>query len=270
MKLSLLTYTLSRKISFPVETPFELCQEAEIEGINWLGTYGNDPKLINKISSDTGIPTVCYTFTESALPFPDRLQEASENIKRHIENAVIMQAPQMMLCTPGTDRDRLEYRKMWAEGIGNIHSLFEDANITLTIEHFPGPRTPMATSEDFHFFKSVVPGLKLTFDSGNAYCGGEDPVESYEKCVSDIVHVHFKDYARSEHEKPGYQKMLSGAYYESALTGEGGIDFISLARCMLDNEYDGYIDLEYEGDKYPPIEAVKRMATYIRELFDTA
>jgi len=35
---------------------------------------------------------------------------------------------------------------------------------------------------------------------------------------------------------------------------------------MKKNHYPGYINLEYEGDLYPPEEAIKKGTLYLREL----
>ena len=64
-----------------------------------------------------------------------------------------------------------------------------------------------------------------------------------------IVHAHFKDWTLST-DKKGL-KGLDGRHYSPALIGEGIVDHKSAG-------YGGYINLEYEGNKYNPREVMAK------------
>ena len=58
--------------------------------------------------------------------------------------------------------------------------------------------------------------------------------------------------------------MRDGRYYFPALIGEGDIDSIATLRTLEELEYDGFINIEYENNKYPADEAIRRALDYLR------
>ena len=67
-------------------------------------------------------------------------------------------------------------------------------NLTLTVEHFGDKRAPFRVSEDVNEAVRAVPGLKITYDSGNVWFGGENAADGFFRSRKNIVHVHFKDW----------------------------------------------------------------------------
>ena len=122
------------------------------------------------------------------------------------------------------------------------------------MEHFPDSRSPFIISADMNEAIKEIPDLKITFDSGNVLTGGEDPVQGFLNSKDNIVHTHFKDWTLSTDKKG--KKGLDGRYYSPALIGEGIVDHKSVLKVMKNAGYDGYINLEYEGNKYNPMEAM--------------
>ena len=110
-------------------------------------------------------------------------------------------------------------------------------------------------------FPREIPELKLTFDNGNAFTG-EDPAESFRLCAADVVHAHFKDWELCT----GGLLGLDGRSYRGALIGEGMLDQRSCLAAMKKAGYTGYINIEYEGDKYDPEEATRRAADHMNKL----
>ena len=125
----------------------------------------------------------------------------------------------------------------------------------MTIENFPGVASPFVTSENVLEAIREVPGLKLTYDNGNAI-QGEDPALSFLRCADHVVHAHFKDWILTE---PGRgMEGLDGRHYAAALIGEGIVPHFSCLAAMKQTGYKGYINIEYENNKYPPDEATRR------------
>jgi sugar phosphate isomerase/epimerase len=139
--------------------------------------------------------------------------------------------------------------------------LAKEAGITMTVENFPGADSPFVIAGDFHEAQREVPGLKLTFDNGNAFTG-ENPAESFQLCAADVVHAHFKDWDICTDGMLG----LDGRRYRGALIGEGVLDHKACLAAMEKAGYQGYINIEYEGNKYDPEEATRRATQYLTEL----
>jgi sugar phosphate isomerase/epimerase len=121
------------------------------------------------------------------------------------------------------------------------------------------------TAADFFEAQKEIPQLRLTFDDGNA-ASGEDPVESFKKCREFVVHAHFKDWNILSSPAEGYRQMLDGKYYQPALIGEGNVNTIGCWKAMRDAGYNGYVNIEYEGNDIKADVAVARAATFLRNI----
>jgi len=172
----------------------------------------------------------------------------------------------MVITSGQADVPREVSRHRWIDGFQEVMPFVRQAGLTLTIENFPGATSPFVISSDVMEAVRAVPGLKLTFDNGNVLTGGEDPAASFRQCVQHVVHAHFKDWDVVP--EPGGTLGLDGRRYQGALIGEGIVDHRSCLAAMQQANYQGYINLEYEGNKYPPEEATRRAAVYLRQLMD--
>ncbi len=266
MKYSMMTYTLMRqKGCFTPADCVRVARELGMEGIDWISTYGEDPALLRKMSEDAGLTVAAHTF----FVRPKEGETVGSAIERSLDNACILGAPVVMI-PPAPLKDvesREENRKRWCERLALAASLAQARNLILTVENFPGLLSPIVTAADFHEVQQAVPSLKLTFDNGNASTG-EDQLASLRACAKDIVHVHFKDWERSETPVDGMRQMLDGAYYRPALIGEGVVDSRATVRELEKINYKGFVNIEYEGNKYPGDEAVRRVLDFLRTSMD--
>ena len=261
MKYSMMTYTLMRQGSFTVTDCVRIAAELKMEGIDWVTTYGEDPALLRKMSEDAGLKIAAHTFFLRPAEGETDISVA----ERSLDNACILGAPVVM--SPTTPlagvTDREESRKLWIEKLAAVAPLAEKRNLVFTVENFPGIVSPFVTADDFSKAKAVIPSLKLTFDNGNA-ATGEDQIDSLKRCFKDIVQVHLKDWERSETALEGMRAMMDGAYYKPALIGEGCIDSRATVKTLEELGYDGFINIEYEGSKYPADQGMKQVLEYLR------
>lgn len=269
MKYSMMTYTITRQPGFDLKSMLDLTVELEMNAIDfcWPETMGVPVKDLKKMCDDKGIRIVCSTFGAD-LNFPDKTARLPglENCKREMENAVILGSPVVMIPTgPKVGLSSAESRKNWIAGLAEAIPLAKDAGIFLTVENFPGVESPFVTADEVLEAVKKVPGLKITFDNGNAF-SGEDPAESFLKSAKYVVHSHFKDWEVSSEEKEGYRKMRKGGYHIPALIGEGAVNQKSCLDAMRKSGYAGYINIEYEGDKYNAAEGVRRAVNYLRSI----
>jgi sugar phosphate isomerase/epimerase len=268
MKLSMMSYTVARqKDHFDLKRMLDLTAELGMGGIDFVTLHDETPKTLKKMCDDRGIKVVCHTFmADLNHPTAQERQPGVETCKQGIENAVALGAPVVMLPTPAKpERSSAESRRNWIEGLKEVAPIAQDAGVTLTVENFPGKESPFVTADHFLEAAAEVPGLKLTYDSGNAG-SGEDPAESFRRTASYAVHAHFKDWSVSDEPKEGYREMLDGRYYAPALIGEGCIPHKEIVEAMKSAGYDGFINIEYEGNKYDPYEGIRRAVDYLRRL----
>jgi len=263
MKFSMMTYTMARQGTYGVEDFIRTAAELKMDGIDWVTTYGRNPDELKKLSTAAGLTVAAYTFFLSNLT---RKQDGwMEEAKQGIETAVHLGAPVAMIPTPGIKEvsSREENRRIWVDALAKVVEFADKAGVALSVENFPGKLSPFVTAADFHEAKKQIPSLKLTFDNGNA-ATGEDPVASLRACASDIVHVHLKDWDRKDEPCEGFTQMLDGRYYRPALIGEGVVDSKSTLRELERIGYPGYVNIEYENNKYPAAEGIRRVLEYLR------
>jgi len=271
MKYSMMSYTISRqKDHFDLKRMFKFATELKLDGIDFVTLHDTPARELRKMADDYGLPVVCHTFNvDLNMPSSADRRKALDECKRGIEAAVTLGAPIIMLPTPrkkGVDRGIS--RRNWIAGLCEVAPMAADASLTLTVENFPGAESPFVVATDLLEAVQKVPGLKITYDNGNA-ATGEDPAASFNACAEHVVHAHFKDWHIRDTEAEGFRRMLDGRFYKPALIGEGDVDHISCLAVMKKRGYDGCINIEYEGDEYDPYTGTTRAVKYLRELEET-
>ncbi|MDO9540969.1 MAG: sugar phosphate isomerase/epimerase family protein [Kiritimatiellia bacterium] len=271
MKLSVYSYIFFRQGwekngCFDLEGMCRVARELNITGADIVTTCGLKPAEIRQILSDSGIAPVCYTFPCPALncPTADKRTTGVDQVKTGVDIALTIGAPIIMVVTPGEKNiPRDISRRQYIHGLQESAAFARQAGITMTIENI----SPLLViSSDILEAIREVPGLKLTYDNGNVMMGGEDPVVSFSRCAAHVVHAHFKDWTLTKPDKG--MEGLDGRYYEPALIGEGIVPQRSCLAAMKQAGYKGYINISYEGNKYPPDEATRKAACYLQAIMD--
>lgn len=264
MKLCMMTYTMARQ-GYKVEDFIRTAVDCGLKGIDWVTTYGRGPEELRKMSEDAGLEIACHTFFLGKFVAGEAnwLDEA----KRSVHDAVVLGAPVVMIPTPPRREtvDRNAYRREWIDALKQIAPLTDDAGIVLTVENFPGKYSPFVTADDFFEAQKEIPQLRLTYDNGNS-ASGEDPAVSFGACADYVAHAHFKDWDIIDSPAEGFREMLDGRYYRSALIGEGNVDTAACWKAMTEYGYRGYINIEYENNKYPADKAVRKAIEYLNSL----
>lgn len=261
MKFSMMTYSLMRQGKFTPEDCVRVAAELKMEGIDWVTTYGRDPRELRQMSVDAGLTVAAHTFflrENSGIP-------PLEAAKRSLDDACELGAPLVMIVPlpfAGVT-DPAENRKRWCEQLNTVAPFAAERGVLMSVENFPGENSPFVTADDFYEAKKAVPLLKLTFDDGNA-ATGEDPVESLKRCFPDVVHVHFKDWDVCDEPLEKWRRMSDGRYYRAALIGEGTVDNRAVLDTLEKLGYDGFINIEYESAKYPGDVAVRKALEYLK------
>jgi sugar phosphate isomerase/epimerase len=268
MKYSMMTYTVARQPKY-FDLRKMLALTAEImDGIDFVTLHDTKAKELKKMTDDLGIPVVCHTFFATDLT-SDKLRKQELGLdacKRGVEAAVELGAPVVMIPTgglPGVSQEQA--REQWINGLKKAAPVASAAGTTLTIENFPGHDSPFVTASDLLEAIKEIPDLRLTYDNGNA-ASGEDPVESFRQCSEYVAHSHFKDWDIVEEKQKEFRLMRDGKYYRPALIGEGKINHRDCLKVMQNANYNGYINIEYEGDKYQPYDAIRKAVEYLQNL----
>ncbi len=269
MRYSMMSYTMARRPElFNLEAMLRLTRELDLAGIDFVTLHGRTADELRRIADDHGVPVIAYTFMAQGLTSPDAAErrQAVAAARRELDNARVLGAPVVMIVpVPPAGQDASTARANWIRGLREFMPPAGGDGPAVTVENFPGCNSPFVTAADFLEARREIPGLMLTYDNGNA-ASGEDPEESCRRCAPYIVHAHFKDWVVRDDAADGYTRMRDGRYYQPALIGEG---VVPQARCLAALRaagYTGCINIEYEGNLYPPAEAVRRAVATLRAL----
>lgn len=267
MNYSMMSYTLARqKDRFDLERMLQLTTDLDLAGIDFYTTHGKTPEELRARCADRGIPIVGYIFTAD-LNFPTAGQRRPglESVREGVDVAARLGAPRVLIPTGNKDvGGREAARRNWIDGLREAVDIARAAGIVLTVENFPGARSAFVTAADFLAAWREVPDLRLTFDSGNAF-GGEDPADSFRRTAPLTVHAHFKDWDVFPGPGDGRIEMLSGRYCRAAPLGRGVVDHRSVLQAMKQADYQGCINIEYEGNE-DPYEVIREAVNYLREV----
>jgi len=268
MKYSMMSYTLAigdwgKECN--IETLCKFTKSLNITAVDWVTTYNSTPKDVKKIMDDYGLITCCHTFFTDInySNKADRLK-GIDDIKQGIDVACELGTNMIMLPFSGKDiYTREESRRNILSGIKEVADYAKSHNVIMTVEHFPGYKSPFLISDDMIKAHNEIDNLFVTYDSGNMISGGEESVDSFIKTKDITKFIHFKDYTISK--EPTGIIGVNGEYYTPALIGEGIINYKDLVKQVNEN-YNGYVNIEYEGRDYTPEVAVEKAIKYLDSL----
>jgi sugar phosphate isomerase/epimerase len=255
-----------------IKDMFQFSKELGIEGIDFCNTniLPVQPNELRGMCDDFGIQAVCSTVVNDVNTPGMTKEKWLDNIKRIVEDAVILQTGKIMLPTPGKPGiDKEITRQKWLDNLKEATKIGEDAGVCVSIESFAADAiwSPFISSDDILLAIKAAPKLKVTFDSGN-HAIVEDPAEAFQKLAPYVIHSHFKDWEILAEKAAGSFLMPDGKYYRMTPIGEGLIDSVSCIKTMKDNGYNEFIDIEYFGGRRKPLDAIKASYKYMTEIIN--
>ncbi|MDX9973223.1 MAG: sugar phosphate isomerase/epimerase family protein [FCB group bacterium] len=135
-----------------------------------------------------------------AAPDPVQREAAVEALCSGIDMAVRMHCPLVLSAGSMLERDGCpkEARRRVIESLRPCVAHAQAAGVTLAIENFGLAPKLLCAAADCLEVLDEVPGLGFVFDTGNFYFAGEDPEANFVRLVSHTVHVHLKDWIRTD------------------------------------------------------------------------
>ncbi len=95
----------------------------------------------------------------------------------------------------------------------------------------------------------------LLLDIGNFLCADEDPAVAVGRLAPYAFHVHAKDFHIKSGNAPffadGFFKTRGGNYLRGAILGHGDAPVYQCLSTIIENGYDGFITIEFEGLEDP-------------------
>lgn len=276
MKTSVMSHSFFRQISsgeLSIDRFISFCADAGVDGIELSAHHvpkDLETECLNTIEklglSVSAIDVVCDLVHTDGK----KRRDAASQIYLWIDRLSVFGEGIIML-SPGGSKEGVsdeETRELMIEGLKRIVGYGAGRGVRVTVENHGGLANLRGRVTHMLQFVENVPGLELTFDSGNYLLAGEDPVKSFKATAGHIVHVHFKDYQRvpeRDEDKPHLHYPEGGSYRPAAI-GNGLVPIAEIAGILRNRHYSGFISVEYEGSHPPPAEAVADSIEHVNEL----
>ena len=133
--------------------------------------------------------------------------------------------------------------------------------ITVMIEEFDNPSSPVSRTLPILWFLKNVDGLKFAFDTGNFASADEDAFVAGELLKDYIVHTHLKDRGIEE----GYENAKHSRGLATVSVGSGYIPIAEIVDWTRKNGYDGYYAIEHF--QHPDqLTAIRESAKFLKSL----
>ena len=203
----------------------EMCNHLPIED-DWKSKVPE----IKKISEDLDLPIRCM----EAKP----ATEEEMNLKA-IEAAAEL-GISFVNTTPGkTDMGNQEQLSKIIDSLNRLGEKAKDAGVTITLKAHVN--SACATLEDTQKLLTEVTseGFAVDIDCSHMFRMKEDPAEALKVIYPRIKHIHIRDCVTPE-------GFAVGEPYDQAC-GRGLIDIHAYLKVLVDNNYDGPVDLEVIG-----------------------
>lgn len=226
------------------------------KGVELLSVFwkedGREEERIHAALQRTGLQMACFGASNNlALADPDARRAQLLNITSSVDRAVLFGAQVVRVFSGDKEQDvTYEDAKNWIiAGLKEAASYAKDKGIKLCLENhglFAGK-----ADQVLEVIREVNSDhLCSTFDTGNFLLVDENPSEAITKLKDYIAHVHFKDFALVEDGYSGtIYTSLEGKKFTGHVPGEGSVDFPYILGELKNNNYTGWLTVEYEGDE---------------------
>lgn len=270
MKISVSSYSFSayqRKTGCGYEDICRIAKEMGYEGIEFTELQPNEIETAQKIRAycdSIGLPIVCYSVGANFVRFFPKT--TVKKLKKQVDIAAALGAPVMRHDVCYALAPAGSWRKAADKMAPYVKEVTEYAKAkgvrTCTENHgfiFQAPERVKYLID-----KVGDENYRWLSDVGNFLCVGAEPLSSVAVAAPYAVHVHAKDFLRSDTSKPDYFRASDGHYLLGTVIGKGVVPVGDCLACLKKAGYDGFVSVEFEG-KEDTIPALTAALSYLKE-----
>ncbi len=223
------------------------------EGVEFAGYHGRTAMELRSLLDDLGLKCAGSHLGLDTL-LGDNLA-ATVEFNQTLGNRYLI--------VPGLAAERTSSRSAWLDTAQIFNDISEKVAPEGMLTGYHNHHTEFTPKEGEKpwdtFFGNTRREVVMQYDTGNALYGGGDAVAIMEKYPGRAITVHLKPYSKAagkDNPDLGFRPII----------GEDDIpwsEFFLLCETTGGTEW--YI-VEYESDKYPPLEAVDRCLQKLREM----
>ncbi len=230
----------------------EAMQEAKALGIELLEVaQGNLLGRVDQVAHELGTAGLGISTVPAFFNFGQD-QDVEKQSGETLEAARALGAGKMLVI-PGFFRpedDEAERQRQMEKIAGCINRLADKAagfGVTLTMEEFDNPMSPISTAQGVRYFLDRCPGLSATFDTGNFRFAAQDEHDAYGLLRDRIDHVHLKDRAYTPAYGQWALEAADGQKLYPCPTGSGDLDLAGIVERLRADGYSGLYTIEHYG-----------------------
>ncbi len=139
--------------------------------------------------------------------------------------------------------------------------------VNVTLEDYDGVKAPFGTMEQLLGFTRQVPGLGISFDTGNFLFWAQDELAAFELLKDKIVHIHCKDRALQPSNGACQVSVDNTKLYPSPVGG-GVIHMREILTRLSRMGYTGALTIEHFGAQ-DQLALLRQSAGWLREALDS-
>jgi sugar phosphate isomerase/epimerase len=236
--------------------------------------WGDSPaSYLREIAGRAGLPIVCYLFDADLVAPPSDREASLKRAVYLLDRTSELGAPLAFIVPAFFKRGvPIEKQRQWVvEGLRQLAAHAQSIGVTIVCENCDDPevRPLMGRAADCRDICAEVnsPAMRLIYDAGATIRMQENPLEALRTMGDYVGHVHVKN-NRELSSGETVARMLdsdSGRRYAGTVLDGGKIDLKAVFQELHRSGYDGYINIEYQGED-DPRDAVKHNLEYIRAL----
>ncbi len=257
-------------------------KELGFEGVEFIDLelkYARGEKTVEELAANLraycgqiGMPIVSYTIGANLVKADEGKREAEcRRVMGCVDIAALLGAGLMRhdvgYAIPQGTRDWQDMVALAVPSIRRITEYAQTKGIRTCTENHGLILQDSARME--YLIRAVDrPNYGWLLDMGNFLCADEDPAVAAGVAAPYAFHVHAKDFLR----KPGTEGKPEGGWWfpsrghsflRGTVVGHGVVPVRQIIRMLKRVEYDGYIDIEFEGME-DPIEALAAGCAYLK------
>ena len=243
-----------------------------VDGVELLDFFWKDRAAelpaVDAALAETGLPVGIYSVANNfVLADPEARKANVKIITDGVDNAVHFGAKTVRVfagdLSPGIT---YEQGLQWiVEGLKEAAAYAYEKNITLALENHG---TLAGRSDQIETILNAVasPALKANPDTGNFLLVHQASHLGVAELATRAAMCHFKDFHVVPDSYTGYSYVgTEGLKFAGTVIGEGDVDLPDCIKSLREAGFDGWLNIEYEGEE-DPATAIAKSVAYTRGL----
>jgi len=254
-------------------------QEAKrlgVEGVELLDFFWRDipaemPNVLAALQ-DTGLAVGVYSVANDFISAHESERAAQVHKIRDGVDMAVQFGAKTVRVFGGDVTPEFTYEQclLWIiEGLTEAARYAYDKGITLALENH-GRLVGRSDQVEVVLNAVASPALKANPDTGNFLLVHQPSHTAVAALAARAAMCHFKDFKVVSDDYQGFSYTgIEGLKFAGTAIGEGEVDLADCVTALRQAGFDGWLNIEYEGEE-DPFSAVSRSVEYTRRLLQTA